>query len=98
MIRHILLIQFNEFAALSNISIFFETLDSITERVEGIASIEWGVNNSNEGANKGFTHCVMMTFIDEAARNHYLPHAAHDEIKKLLGPLLSDMIIIDYSI
>jgi predicted P-loop ATPase len=98
MIRHILLIQFNELASDSNISIFFEKLDSINDRVDGISSIEWGLNNSYEGANKGFTHCVMMTFIDEAARDHYLPHAAHDELKNLLGPLLSDMIIIDYSI
>ena len=98
MIRHILLIQFNELASALNISMFFEKIDSIIDRVDGISSIEWGLNDSPEGANKEYTHCVMMTFHDDTARNRYLPHLAHGELKTLLEPLLSDMIIFDYTI
>lgn len=45
----------------------------IASQVEGVVSVEWGANNSPEGKNAGFTHCVLMSFENEAARRRYLP-------------------------
>ncbi|EMR9966912.1 Dabb family protein [Escherichia coli] len=44
-----------------------EAFLSVPVRIQGVASVEWGENNSPEGKNAGYTHCVMMTFADEAA-------------------------------
>jgi hypothetical protein len=45
--------------------------------IETIRSFEWGVNNSPEGNDKGFTHVFLLTFDSEADRDAYLPHPAH---------------------
>lgn len=45
----------------------------IASQVEGVVSVEWGANNSPEGKNAGYTHCVLMTFENEAARRRHLP-------------------------
>ncbi|MFT5674302.1 MAG: hypothetical protein ACI808_000217 [Paraglaciecola sp.] len=54
--------------------------------------------SSPENINKGFTHCIMMTFADEQGRDNYLPHPEHNALKKLFRPVLEDIIVLDYSI
>lgn len=44
--------------------------DSFAQIMEGrCASYEWGVNNSPEGKDLGFTHCFTLGFEDEAQRD-----------------------------
>ena len=97
MIRHILFITFTDSALPEQIlavrTAFLQTLD----RVEGITGVEWGTNDSPEEKNSGFTHCVLMTFADETARQRYLPHPAHDDLKTIFRPILQDIIVLDYT-
>lgn len=97
MIRHILLIKFKETSMLSEIEKLKGLFESMPERVEGVVSVEWGINDSPEGKNKGYTHSVLMTFADEAGRQNYLPHAEHEALKQVFRPLLEDIVVFDYS-
>lgn len=67
-------------------------------KVEGVDSVEWGLNDSPEGKNKHYTHCVMMTFVDEAGRDRYLPHPEHDVLKEIFRPILEDIVVFDYTV
>ncbi|MCV2402426.1 Dabb family protein [Marinomonas sp. C2222] len=96
MIRHILLIKFNARATKANIEELKELFESITEKIQGVVSVEWGTNNSPEGLNKDYTHSVVMTFLNEEARQDYLPHKEHDSLKAVFVPLLEDIIVFDY--
>ncbi|MDX5628271.1 MULTISPECIES: Dabb family protein [unclassified Brenneria] len=96
MIRHILLIAFTEKASATEIEQVKMAFLHMTENVEGVQAVEWGCNDSPEGKNAGFTHCVMMTFCDEQARQRYLPHPRHDELKAIFRPVLNDIIVLDY--
>ena len=49
----------------------------LVEEVGTIRSYEWGVNNSPEEKDKGFTHLFCLTFDTEEDRDAYLPHPAH---------------------
>ena len=98
MIRHILLIQFKSEASVQAITAVKEAFLTIPSRIEGIESIEWGENDSPENKNQGFTHCVLMTFVDEAGRNRYLPHSEHDALKEIFRPILDDIIVFDYTL
>jgi len=98
MIRHILLIKFKDSSQLSEIEELKGLFESMPERVEGVESVEWGINDSPEGKNKGFTHSVLMTFADEAGRQNYLPHAEHEALRQVFGPLLEDIVVFDYSL
>lgn len=96
MIRHILLITFTDNASATAIEQVKMAFLHMTEKVEGVQAVEWGYNDSPEGKNAGFTHCVMMTFSDEQARQRYLPHPRHDELKAIFRPVLKDIIVLDY--
>lgn len=98
MVRHILLIRFNPQAGAQAIDAVKEAFDAIPSKIEGVESVEWGENDSPENKNKGFTHCVLMTFTDDAARNRYLPHPAHEALVAIFRPTLEDIIVFDYSL
>lgn len=98
MIRHILLIKFNESVEATDIETLRGLFISMPEKVEGVMAVEWGLNNSPEHKNQGFTHCVFMTFADEAGRQTYLPHPEHQALKQVFDPLLKDIVVFDYYI
>ncbi|MFP1766671.1 Dabb family protein [Lonsdalea quercina] len=98
MIRHILFITFTEEAAEADIERVKSAFLQMQADIDGIVSVEWGCNDSPEGKNEGFTHCVMMTFEDEAARQRYLPHPKHDALKAVFRPILANLIVLDYPI
>lgn len=98
MIRHILLIKFKDAAEASEIDEVRSLFEAMPDKVEGVVAVEWGLNDSPEGKNQGYTHCVLMTFADEQARQHYLPHPEHELLKDKFLPLLDDIVVIDYQV
>lgn len=98
MIRHILFITFTDSALPEQILAVRTAFLQIPARIEGVTSVEWGVNDSPEEKNAGFTHCVLMTFADEAARQRYLPHLAHDDLKVIFRPILREIIVLEYTV
>lgn len=98
MIRHILLIRFKTDALATEIEKLRILFESMPEKVEGVVSVEWGLNDSPEGKNKDFTHSVLMTFENEEGRGNYLPHPEHEALKAVFRPLLDDIIVFDYQV
>ena len=98
MVRHIILIEFKSTAKTSEINALKSSFESMPLKVEGVHSVEWGLNDSPEGKNKNYTHAVLMSFVDDAGRDNYLPHPEHGELKKLFGPILEDLVVFDYTV
>jgi hypothetical protein len=98
MIRHILLIKFKTSSTASEINALKASFESMPSNVEGVYSVEWGLNDSLEGKNKAYTHAVLMNFVDEAGRQNYLPHPKHEQLKLIFGPILEDLVVFDYTI
>jgi len=65
-------------------------------KIPVILDFEWGLNNSEEGHSKGFTHCFILTFRDKHDLDIYLTHEAHLALLKQAGPLLDDVLVMDY--
>ena len=97
MIGHILFVRFKSDASLQSIAEILAAFKEMPSKVEGIVDVEWGENNSPENKNKGFTHCILMTFISEATRDNYLPHPEHSALKEVFGTILDEIIVLDYS-
>lgn len=96
MIRHILLIKFKDSAEISEVEKLRTLFELMPTKIEGVVSVEWGLNDSPENKNKGYTHSVLMTFSNEAARQSYLPHPEHEALKSVFRPLLQDIVVFDY--
>jgi hypothetical protein len=45
---------------------------------------------------QGFTHCFLVTFGDEAGRDAYLPHPAHQEFVALVAAHRENVLVLDY--
>ncbi|WP_149330366.1 Dabb family protein [Citrobacter braakii] len=98
MIRHILFITFTHEASPAEREAVRQAFLRIPQQVTGVTRVELGSNDSPEGKNAGYTHCVLMTFADEASRQRYLSHPAHDALKSIFRPVLQDIVVLDFTL
>ncbi len=95
-LRHIVLFKFLEGTAKEKLTEIEEAFSALPSKIPQIISFEWGLNNSPEGLDKGFTHCFFVTFNSEEDRGVYLPHPDHQAFVQLLKPCLDDVLVLDY--
>lgn len=95
-LRHVVALKFKDSATKEQIKEVEEAFRALKTKIPQIAAFEWGLNNSPEGLNKGFTHGFILTFNSEADREAYLPHPDHKKFGRLLGPILDDVFVIDF--
>lgn len=93
MLRHVVLLKFAPGADIDRVTSAFAALPS---QIPEVGSLEWGVNNSPEGLDRGFTHCFSLGFAGAAARDAYLVHPRHQAFSALAKPHLADVLVIDY--
>jgi len=95
-LRHVVLFKFKEGTSKSDIAKVEKAFKALPGKIPQIRDFEWGLNNSPEGLDKGFTHCFFLTFNSEDDRAIYLPHPDHKAFGKVLGPYLEDVLVVDY--
>lgn len=96
MLRHVVAFKFKETATPEQIKKIGDAFRDLKKKIPQIVGYEWGINNSPENLNKGFTHGFILSFKSEEDRSTYLPHPAHKAFGKLLGPSLADVFVIDF--
>ena len=95
-LRHVVLFKFKESATPQDISGVEKAFNELPGKIPQIRDFEWGLNNSPEGLDKGFTHCFFLTFADAAGRDAYLPHPDHKAFGQVVGPHLDKVLVVDY--
>lgn len=95
-LRHVVLFKFKATSTPADIEKVEAAFLALPSKIKEIKDFEWGLNNSPEGINKGFTHCYLLTFESEAARAIYLPHPDHLAFGQVLSPHLEDVLVVDY--
>ena len=98
-IRHVVVFKYKQGTNEEQIRQVTDAFRDLKSKIPGIVSFEYGVNNSPEGKNHGFTHIYLLTFVDAKARDSYLPHPEHKKFGALLAKLgiLEDVFVIDYA-
>ncbi len=95
-LRHVVLFKFKDDAPKEKVKGIEDAFSKLPSQIPEIADYEWGLNNSPEGLDKGFTHCFFVSFKSEADRATYLPHPIHKAFVGLLEPYLDDVLVLDY--
>lgn len=95
-LRHVVLFKFKDSASTKDIEKVIQAFTDLPNKIPEIKGFEWGLNNSPENLNKGFTHSFFITFDNEADREIYLPHPDHKAFVEIVGPVLDDVLVIDY--
>jgi hypothetical protein len=93
---HVVSLKFKKSATKEQIKAVEDAFVGLKEKVPGITSLTWGTNVSPEKHDKGFTHCFVLSFASDKDRDAYLPHPAHAAFGKTLGPVLDDVMVIDF--
>ena len=71
-------------------------LAGLRQRLPGFLFCTGGPYSSPEGLNQGYTHGIVMTFADAAARDQYLNHPDHEKIKQAFLPDLEGVVAFDF--
>ncbi len=95
-LRHVVLFKFKKGTSSSDIEQVENAFSALPSKIPQILTYEWGLNNSPEGLDKGFTHCFFLTFKNERDRAIYLPHPDHKAFGQVLSPHLEDVLVLDY--
>ncbi|WP_276167645.1 Dabb family protein [Zobellia alginiliquefaciens] len=96
LLRHVVLFKFKPGTSAEDIKKVEDAFSALPSKIPQIVGYEWGLNNSPEGLNDGFTHCFFLTFNSEEDRAIYLPHPDHKAFGEVLGPHLGGVLVVDY--
>ena len=96
MLRHVVLFKFKDDASKDQVKAVTDAFAALPSKIDTIKDFEWGTDVSVEGKAEGFTHCFVVTFADEKGREIYLPHPAHKDFVKIVGPVLDKVLVVDY--
>jgi hypothetical protein len=99
-VKHIVVFKYKSKATPSQIEQVTAAFKDLQNKIPGIVSFEYGINNSPENLNKGFTHIYLLTFKDLTSRDAYLPHPEHRRFGELLKKLdvLEEPFVVDFEI
>jgi hypothetical protein len=96
LLRHVVLFQFKESVTPEQVKEVVDAFAALPEKIDAIEDFEWGTDVSVENKSAGFTHGFVVTFRNEAGRDAYLPHPAHQKFVELVGPRLEGALVFDY--
>jgi hypothetical protein len=97
-VRHVVVFKYKPGTTEEQIEKVNKAFAEMQNTIPGIVAFEYGVNDSPENKNLGFTHVYLMTFENAQARDTYLPHPEHKKFGSFLGGLniLEDAFVVDY--
>ena len=96
MIKHIVVMKFKPDVTEDEIEETIEQCRSLKEIVPGITDFISGPYSSPEGANQGYTHAFIVTFLDAKSRDGYLPHPEHERVRDLLLSRVEAVMAFDF--
>jgi hypothetical protein len=95
-LRHVVLFGFRDGTSAAEIAEIARRFGDLARAVPGITAFEWGADNSPEGKAGGHSHCFVLTFESEAARDAYLPHPKHTEFVAFASQWIARALVVDY--
>lgn len=95
-LRHVVLFKFKPEVDQQQIQQVVREFAALEKKIDAIVDWEGGKDVSVEGFARGYTHCFVVTFVDEKGRDAYLPHPAHQAFVDLVKPKLESVLVIDY--
>jgi quinol monooxygenase YgiN len=96
MIAHVVLLQPKATTTNEELAAFLERVQALQLMVPGILAISAGENRSMH--NRGFTHGIIMHFVDEAHLQAHHSHPAHVAVVEELDRLCQQSIDFDLPI
>src|SRR4051794_37875553 len=98
MILHAVFFKLKSDAKIHAIDELNAAIAKLQDVIPGITSYHWGPSCSPEGLEKGFDAGFIMTFVNGAARDAYLPHPEHMAVQPMMHALVDDAFVYDFDL
>ncbi len=95
-LRHVVLFAFKPETTAEEIAAVEQAFAALPAQIPAIVGFEWGRDVSVEAKAQGFSHCLLVTFANEAGRDAYLPHPAHQAFVELVSRHREKGLVFDY--
>jgi hypothetical protein len=95
-VKRIVLFKFKDATTSQKIDQIFEALGGLKDEIPGVLDFTCGAYSSSDGLNQGFTHAFIATYQDEAARDGFGPHPAHQKALTVVGPEIDKVLAFDF--
>jgi len=96
-VKRIVLFKFKAETTDETIGQILAGLAGLKNKISGINDFCSGAYSSPDGLNQGYTHGFVLTFADEASRDAFGPHEAHQKlIEELVGPNIDSVLAFDF--
>jgi hypothetical protein len=96
MIHHLVVVKFQPNTPPATVTGLFAALARLPSVIPGILHYAGGPYSSPEGLNQGFTHGFLMSFVSAAARDTYLTHPEHEQLKRDFLPSVENVVAFDF--
>jgi hypothetical protein len=95
-LKHVVLFKFKDAATSDQVAEVVRAFKELKNKIDVIVDLEYGTDVSVENRAQGFTHCFLVTFKDDKARDTYLHHPQHTAFGSLVGPRLDKVLVVDF--
>lgn len=95
-LRHFVAFKFKDDSKPEQVQEVIQAFAALPGKIDAIIEFEQGTDVSVEMKADGFTHAFLVTFANEKGREAYLPHPAHKEFGKIVGPHIDKVFVFDY--
>lgn len=95
-LRHVVMYKFKDDCTQAQIDEVVATFAGLPKKIDTVVGFESGTNVSQEGKSEGFTHIFVVTFRDEAGRDAYLVHPAHEAYVNVVRDRREKVLVFDY--
>ena len=96
-VKHYGCFQFKEGTTEDQVATCFTSMAGMVGKIPGLLDFHYGPYDSAEGLNDGYTHGFIMTFDSPQARDEYLPHPVHEDVKDIVVPHLERFVVFDFN-
>ncbi|HLO44824.1 MAG TPA: Dabb family protein [Leadbetterella sp.] len=96
LLRHVVIFKFNDSSSAEDVQHVADTFYALKKSVPQIKDMEWGINNSPEQFNQGFTHCFIISFKSEKDLADYQNNSNHKAFQEVLKPHMEKVFVVDY--
>jgi hypothetical protein len=95
-VYHVVHFKFKKEATPEQIKKVETEFAALKGKISEIQTLVAGTDISPEKLSDGFTHCWIVTFKDEKARDAYLVHKDHKAFVEVLKPILEKPLVVDF--
>jgi Stress responsive A/B Barrel Domain len=96
LVYHVVHFKFKQDAKKEDVKKVETEFAALKEKIKEVDTLVWGTDISPEKLSDGFTHCWIVTFKNEKARDAYLVHPAHKAFVEVLKPVLEKPLVVDF--